>query len=325
MNKKYQIFVSSTYTDLVEERQAVSLAILDLGHIPAGMEMFPAADTEQLAYIKKIIDECDYYVLIIGGRYGSIDSAGVSYTEREYDYAASSNKTVLAFLHRDIDKMPLGRTDKDDSRRGKLFQFMNKVSSGRLVQKWETVDELRSKAVISLTKAFADSPQVGWLRTNSVPSEAVLMNSLKYREENDALRARIRAIEADETFRPADALDLSGTFSIKYSVNYGTRTGSKEITYLDFFKSVALTLMPGTTLYGATQAMKRGLVERFSYADSGLDVHQNSVQDALVQLMACGLVKMIRNKADTGEIIRFQLTPQGVRTWQEQTYVKKPV
>ena len=49
------------------------------------MEGFFAADEEQLSYIKKIIDECDYYILIIAGRYGSIDETGVSYTEKEYD------------------------------------------------------------------------------------------------------------------------------------------------------------------------------------------------------------------------------------------------
>jgi hypothetical protein len=45
--KKYQIFVSSTYTDLIVERQAVLRSILDLGHIPSGMEIFSAADNEQ--------------------------------------------------------------------------------------------------------------------------------------------------------------------------------------------------------------------------------------------------------------------------------------
>jgi hypothetical protein len=83
MQKKYQIFISSTYVDLIEERQRVLRAILDMGHIPAGMELFSAADEEQFSYIKRIIDECDYYVLVVGGRYGSVDDDGVSYTEKE--------------------------------------------------------------------------------------------------------------------------------------------------------------------------------------------------------------------------------------------------
>jgi hypothetical protein len=130
MAVKYQIFVSSTYADLVDERQMVTRAILDMGHIPAGMEMFPAADLQQLTYIQKVIDECDYYVLIVGARYGSLDPEGVSFTEREYDYAVSTGKTVLAFLHANMDEIPLGKTDKDTAKFDRLLEFKEKVGSG---------------------------------------------------------------------------------------------------------------------------------------------------------------------------------------------------
>ncbi|MGY4317566.1 DUF4062 domain-containing protein [Bradyrhizobium sp. JR3.5] len=81
MQKKYQVFISSTFKDLSEERQQTMKSVLDMGHIPSGMEVFPAADVEQFEYIKKIIDECDYYVLIVAARYGSLDDAGMSFTE----------------------------------------------------------------------------------------------------------------------------------------------------------------------------------------------------------------------------------------------------
>lgn len=73
MNKKLQVFVSSTYTDLIEERQAAVEAILDAGHIPAGMELFKAGNESQLKTIYKWIDQSDVYMLILGGRYGSIE------------------------------------------------------------------------------------------------------------------------------------------------------------------------------------------------------------------------------------------------------------
>ncbi len=78
MDKRYQVFVSSTYADLKEERRAVIQTVIELNCIPAGMELFPAADEEQLAFIKRVIDDCDYYLLIIGGRYGSVDETGIS-------------------------------------------------------------------------------------------------------------------------------------------------------------------------------------------------------------------------------------------------------
>ncbi|QLQ19617.1 MAG: DUF4062 domain-containing protein [Exiguobacterium profundum] len=65
MNKKFQVFISSTYEDLIEERKSVEETIIRSGDIPVGMEAFPAADDEQFEFIKTIIDACDYYVLII--------------------------------------------------------------------------------------------------------------------------------------------------------------------------------------------------------------------------------------------------------------------
>ena len=98
MNKKLQVFVSSTYTDLIEERQAAVKAILDAGHIPAGMELFKAGKS-QMKTIKKWIDESDVYMLILGGRYGSIEEeSGLSYTELEYRYALSKNMPVFSII-----------------------------------------------------------------------------------------------------------------------------------------------------------------------------------------------------------------------------------
>jgi len=83
--KRFSIFVSSTKTDLEPEREAVIKAIIELGHMPASMEYFPASNRESWSYIEKVIDDCDYYVLIVAAKYGSIDEeTGLSFTEREY-------------------------------------------------------------------------------------------------------------------------------------------------------------------------------------------------------------------------------------------------
>ena len=42
--KKLQVFISSTYTDLLEERQSSVEAVLRPGNIPAGMELFSAGN-----------------------------------------------------------------------------------------------------------------------------------------------------------------------------------------------------------------------------------------------------------------------------------------
>lgn len=99
MKRRLQVFVSSTYLDLVEERQAAVGAILKSGHIPAGMELFTARDKSQWEIIKRWIDESDVYMLILGGRYGSVElESGVSYTELEYNYASEIGKPLFAVV-----------------------------------------------------------------------------------------------------------------------------------------------------------------------------------------------------------------------------------
>lgn len=105
MNKKYQIFISSTYKDLIDERNKVRDVILSMYHFPIGMEMFNAADEEQWEIIKETIDSSDYYILVIGKRYGTViqdgPNAGISYTEKEFKYAKSIGVPVLAFIKND--------------------------------------------------------------------------------------------------------------------------------------------------------------------------------------------------------------------------------
>lgn len=106
-NKKYQIFISSTYEDLKNERKLIIENIFKMGHLPVGMEFFSASDDEQLEYIKKIINNCDYYILILGGKYGSVsESTGLSYTEMEYNYAIYKKIPVLIFPYFKISALP---------------------------------------------------------------------------------------------------------------------------------------------------------------------------------------------------------------------------
>ena len=95
---KYQIFVSSTYNDLVGARDKVANTILSLYHFPIGMEMFSADDDEQWDVIKETIDFSDYYILILGHRYGSETKEGISYTEKEFEYAKEKDVPILSFI-----------------------------------------------------------------------------------------------------------------------------------------------------------------------------------------------------------------------------------
>src|SRR5687767_666230 len=100
--RKLQVFVSSTYEDLKLERQAAVEAILTAGHIPAGMELFAAGDQNQMDVIKQWIQESDVFLLILGGRYGSLEpTSGKSYIQLEYEFAIAQNKPFFAVAIKD--------------------------------------------------------------------------------------------------------------------------------------------------------------------------------------------------------------------------------
>lgn len=173
MNKKLQVFVSSTYTDLIEERQAAVKAILDAGHIPAGMELFKAGKS-QMKTIQKWIDESDVYVLILGGRYGSIEEeSGLSYTELEYRYALSKNIPVFAivldenFLTNKINSIGLFNAIEQTSP-DKYQDFKNYVKTN-IVKFVDNIDKIPAiiHSHICDILCSSDYNLIGWVRNSN--------------------------------------------------------------------------------------------------------------------------------------------------------------
>ena len=168
MERKYQVFISSTYEDLKTERQAAISCLLDMNCIPVGMEQFPASSLSQWEYIKKMIDMSDYYLLIVAGKYGSIDpEENISYTEKEYRYAIHKKMPILAFLHENIDLLPVIKVGATDEERERVKNFHNTVKeAGRLVDFYSNEDELKYKIAMAITKITNDTPMPGWVRAD---------------------------------------------------------------------------------------------------------------------------------------------------------------
>lgn len=168
-DRRFQVFISSTYIDLIEERQAAMRAVLEMGHFPAGMEWFAAADEDAWTLISRIISESDFYLLIVGGRYGSTDTTGISFTEREYDHAVALGKRVIPILHKDPSVLPRNRTEVDDEAWERLTAFVEKVRQRHTCSFWETASELRARAFSGLFHAIQHTSEGGWVRGSSLP------------------------------------------------------------------------------------------------------------------------------------------------------------
>ena len=176
MNRKFSVFISSTYEDLKKERQALVGVALENNFIPVGMEQFHAAPTSQWNVITKMIDECDFYLLVIGGRYGSIDEeTGISYTEKEYNYAKSKGLPILVLI-KESSAITESEQDTDDekydkyTKMRKLEDFRKRVKNdGNTVDFFTDINSLKYVASPTLSKAinYVDE-NAGWVRYQDI-------------------------------------------------------------------------------------------------------------------------------------------------------------
>jgi hypothetical protein len=327
MQTKFQVFVSSTYTDLIQERQDTLKSILDLGHIPSGMEGFFAADQEQLSYIRKIIDECDYYILIIAGRYGSIDETGVSYTETEYDYAVGKGITVLAFIHNDIASLPTAKVDTDPDTSQRLTLFKERVSQKRLVSFWNTREQLRSNIIISLSKAIGEKPGIGWVRGNSVAAEDILSQLNDFRTEVERLRLENDDLKSQMVPKVDNIATLNETFKIRYSYydddGRDKRNRIIDISWAEIFKIIGPSFFSPHQQGTIELSLKGEIRHRMGRSPRSLVIFDGDIDTIKIQMAAYGFMTIYSGQSVQGGVSEYmQLTEFGKRALVELAAVK---
>ncbi len=200
MKKKLQVFVSSTYLDLIEERQAAVSAILKSGNIPAGMELFTAGDQSQWDIIKRWIDESDVYMLILGGRYGSVEpESGLSYTELEYNYALDTGKPLFAVvvnesaLDTKIQKVGASVIEKEHP--VELKEFKQKVLSN-MSSFYDDEKDIRLCVLESLPEISASRNLDGWVSGSEVPDTKSLVDEIsRLTKEKDDLNNEMLVLQ----------------------------------------------------------------------------------------------------------------------------------
>lgn len=209
-DKKYQVFVSSTYKDLIKAREEVIKVVLSLYQIPIGMEMFSADNEEQWSVIKSTIDSSDYYLLIVGHRYGSVTKEGLSYTEKEFDYALEQGVPVIAFVKDPDASTKPSERDPDAKRSKALVSFRDKVLNNAMCDFWKNEIDLGQKVAIALTKMFFKTPRIGWVRSNQINSLETTEQITNLVEENRTLREELEKYRGNHRGLPKIEVCVEG-------------------------------------------------------------------------------------------------------------------
>lgn len=226
MERRYQVFISSTFTDLVDERREVMQALLEMDCLPAGMELFPAGNTDQWTLIKGVIEQSDYYLVILGGRYGTTTEEGISYTEKEYDYAIELGIPVMGFVPAEPDTIAVGKTDKNEKASERLAEFRKKVQL-KMTRDWTNAEDLGSKVTRGLIHLIKKNTRPGWVRGDQAMTPEA-------RAEMAELRARIAQFEkreAESSGADSKQMDMSFAHGSEEIVVDVTHKGRDSSTY----------------------------------------------------------------------------------------------
>jgi Domain of unknown function (DUF4062) len=324
IEKKYQIFVSSTYADLQEERKEIIQALLELECIPVGMEMFPATNDDQWTLIKRLIDDCDYYILIMGGRYGSLSKEGISYTQMEYEYAINQSIPIISFIHSKPENIPTGKSEKNPDSVIKLQEFRKKVEQ-KLCKYWDSPTDLGSKVSRSLIRLIKDYPRDGWVKATYLPTEDASKEILELKRQIEYLNKEVisyseNAPKGSEFLEQgADKIQIEYSYtttsrensfviSFDNEVKYETKTFTVNLTWDELFKTISPLMIDETN----ESSLKEKLLELCRNKNGAIEIKEtakmtykkyfntylndNSFNQIKVQLRALGLIMKSEKK-----------------------------
>ncbi len=307
-------------------------ALLELDCIPAGMELFPAANDDQWTLIRGVIDDCDYYIVIVGGRYGSIASSGLSYTQMEYEYAITQGKPVIGFLHKDPGNIPANKCEKTPEARAKLEAFRERVKQ-KMCRYWASPAELGSVVSRSLVKLIKTNPAVGWVKSDLLPDQTAAEEILRLRKRIEELQEQVEHLsrgaisETQHLAQGHDKIQLNYTYRTVLVGQFRAEENHKEFmcTWNELFAAVSPLLIDEVGDRVLKQAFDRFMYDRAFSAlkidakfkkveprDVSLDEEDFNtikVQFLALQLMAKSAKKKPRSVSDRNAY--WMLTPYG--------------
>ena len=319
MKRRLQVFISSTFTDLMVERQAAVSAVLKSGHIPAGMELFSSGDRSQMTTIRQWIDESDVYMIILGGRWGSIEpSSRISYTELEYDYAVERCIPLFAVVINEAAleaKIRAGGTAFTEKEHPKELALSRSKVLSNVSSFFDDPKDIRLCVHESLSDMALNRDLKGWVSGDEIVDTKPLFEEIrKLSEENHQLRKILTEQEKRSAMKTDGKVSLRELMVVLAAINVKVPSAISggdtevEVTLLGHFYFHKETYLTGVT--NSAGSGKRAI--RFFY-------------DMCPRLQVHGL--LVNEKVDGAHFRRYSITPLGIEllAYMEREIVLNPV
>lgn len=315
MDRVFQIFITSTDADLKDERQAVSNTLAKAGYMPAGMESFPVTDQQQLDYIKRIIDRSDYYIMIVGRRYGSLSGDELTFTENAFEYTQSKGIPILAFLPESPGVIACG-TESEAPLKERLDAFKARLKTGRIVESWSNENDLCMKVVMAVATAVNLKPGIGWIRGDQAINPKLLQELEKLRIENTDLRQKLADLDSDKSSPRSTPDGLADPVAVELLI-YRTEEGTPDKVSHPILLGDLFAGLYGHLLKSPSEAYVRELIgfwyRQKTHISDYCELSDRSTIVIRDKLEALGLIKSRSIIAGFSNHIAWSLTEKGRR------------
>lgn len=278
-DRRYQIFISSTFKHLAQERKAAIEAVFERGHIPIALERFSPSDASDLEVIRRAMSDSQVYILIVGHTYGELSPDGKrSYTELEYDLAQEFGLLTLVFL---MDKHVVQERRKELSEDiigdkleienyGRFNKFREKLKkhSGKF---FTPSPEFKGTVALALADNLATWDKPGFVRE---PEDPAVLEGVRNEFIGD-LVSELRSFEKlyDRTQQAADAKRCAARFFVQ---QYMDRILHNRVSL--FFES-------GSTIAFLAKEMSGPLYKAVTITETGAPSIQISTNNVLAYLL----------------------------------------
>lgn len=258
--KIYSAFISSNFQSLRDERNRVISNLLDFRILPIGMEHFTVSTSGEFSDIEALIDDSDFFILLLGARYGSCDSEGFSWTEREYRYARAKKMPILTIICDELALNLRKKAEELDSDALKQIEFSNRIGFAREVNDEFSID--------TIVKQFLNTQNfskcIGWTRIEDVSKDEQAL--AEWRKKNSAFDIggcwhHIHLSEDDEKYIRVGTVVIEQDFTPNNYAKLKMHGENYSVLYYDTQKNdIRENIMQGSKFTGEYTLNENGTI-----------------------------------------------------------------
>lgn len=237
LDKRYQVFITTSGKEMQPERMVVSQTLIGMGYFSWGLEQRTPLST---AFARRQIDDCDYVLLLLGSQYGEQSVSGVSYMHLEYIYAVTKQKPIIVLMHDNPESRDPSLQEAKPELRNRFYEFRQQLQKEvEQVISFKTLRELELAVRSYMPQMLERYPVMGWVRPQSIQSLQDEIDRLKSKLTQANLR---QGQVAADPFLSLPRVTMNDSFSFDYRMhayqdgNFKELTPIREMTWAEIFK-----------------------------------------------------------------------------------------